>query len=158
MTGSDTFTIPSSAYTAVYARRYGAAALAVAALPLLLAIVAGFSDVRWWIIALMTLFIVYPMVLTMAWLAMMAKSSMTQRLRPQRWEFMPDGGFKAEFLHYPKDDEEQTVAASCTIDRKQIAALRRYGSRSAFVLVKDAPFDFLLIPSDLVPDYIIDSL
>ena len=54
----ETFTLPAAAYAAVYARRYGAVTMAVAAAPLIAAMIAGFSDIRWWIIALMALFIV----------------------------------------------------------------------------------------------------
>ncbi len=152
----ETFTVPAAAYAAVYARRYGAVTMAVAAAPLIAAMIAGFSDIRWWIIALMALFIVYPMVLVMAWLALTGKPSMATRLRPQCWHFMPDNDIAVDFLSFPKDEEEQTTVSTCRISTAQIVRSCRYGKRTALFLAKDAPFDFLLIPSDLVPDYIID--
>ena len=96
------------------------------------------------------------MVLVMAWLALTGKPSMATRLRPQCWHFMPDNDIAVDFLSFPKDEEEQTTVSTCRISTAQIVRSCRYGKRTALFLAKDAPFDFLLIPSDLVPDYIID--
>jgi len=154
------FSIPAASYAAVYARRYAALGLTIAALPLLCAIVAGFSDIRWWLIALMCLLIVYPMVLTMAWLALMARPAMSMRLRPQVWHFLPGGGFAVDFLRCARNGEDNSyapeIAASLTISSNEITKAAVSGRFYALYLRQGCDFDFLLIPSALMPEALVN--
>ena len=162
MQGStEQFSIPSATYAAVYVRRYAATASAIAAVPLLCAIIAGFYDIRWWLIAIMCLLIVYPMLLTLAWLALLARPSMTARLRPQRWMFGQDNSVEVQFLHFPSAGEDADgqaeVAETFNFLPGDIDTISSSGRNSILRFRKERKFDFLIIPSDLFPEEMLNN-
>lgn len=144
---SEIFSIPAKAYAAARARRYAGAWATALALPLIAALIAGFYDMRWWFVGLMALFILYPMMLTMAWFTLTGSPAMALLLRPQRWTFNGDKSIYIEFFHFDTEEHPEPV------DRRTVT-VRDVASGGRFSTVKAAPnqqFDILLIPSGLVP-------
>lgn len=146
-TTSEIFSISAKTYAAARARQYAGAWAAALILPLVAAVIAGFFDMRWWFVGLMALFIVYPMVLTMAWFSLTGKAYMALLLRPQRWTFHKNRRLDIEFFRFDMEkDSEPMERRSITI--KDIAP------GSHYISFKAAPgqhFDILLIPAELVP-------
>lgn len=153
------FTVRATDYVNAVARRR---LWSIAWLPALLiasAAIVGAYDTRFLYVALMLLFIVYPMVLSLTWLAMAAHSSMRWLLRPQTWTFGPDGNLTIVFYTWPSPDDDDKDAAEpeavgqITLDA---AALEEATPQRRFYCVpapaKPLGINFLLIPTELWPD------
>ena len=148
---SDIFTIPAKVYASAYARHRAGMWVAVLAIPLIAAVVAGFHDIRWWLVGLMALMIVYPMVLTMAWFALLGRADMASRLRPQRCTFTDDGCIAVDFLHFNPEDGHEPVDS----EHARIVSADNHG-RYTELRLADSRFDILLIPAQKVPDHILN--
>ena len=147
------FTVPASAYASAYARRYACAWAAALSLPIVCGIIAGFYDLRWWFITMMCLFIVYPMVLVMAWFSLTGQPSMAMRLRPQECAFSPDGNLSVSYYAFDSDDTDEPIATEC----HNIRSIRTYGKYAAVITDSPAKSNLHLIPTRLVPDSMINS-
>lgn len=149
-----TFTPSASAYAAAYVRRKAGLVLGCILPPVIAAAIAGLFDMRWWFVGLMLLFIVLPMALSMAWFTLIAKPEMAVRLRPQKWNFTPDGGAEIEFYRFPAtDDTEDTfvLADTFSFTPSDITDIVEEGNNTRFCLHKGSRFDILLIPTPLCP-------
>lgn len=147
------FTVPPARYAAVEMRRRGLAAMAVAALPVLgLVIVAlVLDDWRFFLVALMLVFIVWPGLAAFAWLSLMASSDVALRLRPQRWNFNSDG-VEIVFCHY---DEDCTPAEVVDLPFASVKNFEIKGDYAYFytrVPTFGAKGEYYIVPASLMPD------
>lgn len=154
---TDIFTVPAKAYATAYARQHAGAWVAALAVPVLAAVVAGFYDMRWWIVGLMALMIVYPMVLTMAWLTLTGRPSMAMRLRPQQWTFGNGGSLDVDFFRFDVVADEAAGRSPVGEVTSAISAVKPCGAYYAVRLVAGAPFDILLIPSRMMPTELLND-
>lgn len=150
---SDIFQVPAATYAkACLSRKAGPGTLLLIIVPVAAGIVAGFADMRWWLVTLMLLLLVYPMAMTMAWFAMMGKPAMAMRLRPQRWTISTDGVLSLEFFHFDHDEEPEPVNTEIA----SIASVSPQGQYTAVRLRPGSRFDFLLVPSRMMPQTILN--
>lgn len=144
---SDIFSISPQTYAKARTRQYACVWAAVLAIPVIIAIVAGFYDIRWWFVGLIVIFIVYPMAITMAWFSLTGSPSMTLLLRPQRWTFRKDRRVDIEFFHF--DTEENPEPA----ERLTVAILS-VNAGSRYIVLRTMPgqrFGLILIPVAFMP-------
>ena len=142
------FSVGAAAYVKAAARRRLWRIIWLPAILLVAAAIAGAYDSRWWYVGLMLLFIVYPMVLSLTWLAMAAHPSMRWLLRPQQWSVSP-GGIDIVFFGY---DDDSPAVGSLALDSSMLGTPEHHGPYWQI----DTPthphkIDFLLIPTELVP-------
>lgn len=148
---SDIFSISPHTYAKARARKYAGAWAVALVLPVIAAVIAGFYDMRWWFVGLIVLFIIYPMVLTMAWFSLTGSPSMALLLRPQRCTFRRDRKVDIEFFHF--DTEENPEPA----DRITVA-ISDADAGSRYITLKASPgqrLGLILIPvSQMPPEYL----
>lgn len=144
---SDIFSISPQTYAKARTRQYACVWAAALAIPAIIAIVAGFYDIRWWFVGLIVIFIVYPMAITMAWFSLTGSPSMTLLLRPQRWTFRKDRRVDIEFFHF--DTEENPEPAE-----RLTVAIRSVNAGSRYIVLRTMPgqrFGLILIPVAFMP-------
>lgn len=144
---SEIFNISPKTYAAARARQYAGALTAALALPLTAALIAGFYDVRWWFVGLMVIFIIFPMVLTMAWFSLTGSPSMALLLRPQRWTFRDDRKIDIEFFRFDLEENPAPIERR-TVAIRDVSPGSRY---AIFKAAKNQSFHILLIPVELLP-------
>lgn len=149
--GLDLCRIPTSAYIKEYFIRYGRIPAAIAAVLLLIAFVAGFSDMRWWLIGLMELFVVIPMIIAMSCFIAAGRKDMALRLHP--FTVSSDGdAVRLDFYRFDAEDENRQAYQSVLLTGDRIRKVA-FGKR--FIRITAAgdrlPFDFILIPKDALP-------
>lgn len=150
MTDTDIYRVPPSAYARAYLRRHGTFPAVIAAILIATAFIAGFSDMRWWLVGLMAIFIVIPMAMSMAWFIATGRRDMALRLRPQSIIYGPDA-VTINFFPFEYDNENPAPVQSVVIKKNRIYAVV-IGSRYTNLRLKpDEAFDFILIPTDKVP-------
>lgn len=150
---SDIFSISPQTYAKARARKYAGAWAAALVLMVIVAVVAGFYDMRWWFFGLIVLLIVYPMALTMAWFSLIGSPSVALLLRPQRCTFRSDRKVDIEFFHFDFDTEENPEPS----DRLTVA-ICGVDSGSRYITLKASPgqrLGLILIPvSQMPPEYL----
>lgn len=143
------YSIPAKEYASVYLRRYCTMPGIFIAAMLAVAAIAGFDDMRWWILALMFIFIVAPMALAMTWFVVTGRDDMPLRLHPQSITEQ-NGNLSIEFYPYDYDAENPMSILTVSIC-KDLLSKADYGKRYIRVdLTADTPFDFLLIPTEAI--------
>lgn len=149
------FAVGASEYAKTDARQRLAHWWWCIALPVAALCIAGIGDNRYLYLALMLVFIAYPMVLSFAWLVITARKSMQLLTRPQQWHFS-ENGFSIAFYPF-ENDEESLPVRTLAVSNSDIADTRRSGRYWQFVLKKrDDDIHFLLIPAEYVPAENID--
>lgn len=150
MTSTDIYKVPASAYASTYLRKQCTIPAVVFGMLLAVAFIAGFNDVRWWLVGLMAIFVVAPMAVAMAWFIATGRKDMAIRLRPQSIE--TDGNaLTVSFYPFEYDEENLQAIDSVVIDKQNMAAVV-YGSKYTRIsLQQDKPFDFILIPNEALP-------
>lgn len=150
---SDIFQVPAATYAKACLSRKAGSGTVLLIIPVAIGAIAGFADIRWWLVTLMLLLLVYPMAITMAWLSMMGKPAMAMRLRPQRWTIAADGNMSLEFFHFEREDNPEPV----NTETASIASISPQGQYTAVRLKPGNRFDFLLIPSRMMPPTILNT-
>ena len=149
------FTVGASEYVKTDARQRLSHWWWCIAVPVVALCIAGIVDSRYFYLALMLIFIVYPMLLSFAWLATAAHKTMPRLTRPQEWQFSADA-FVVDF--YPFENTEDSIPLkTIRISNNDITDIRRTGKYWQFI-VKAQVYDikFLLIPAEYVPAENID--
>lgn len=144
------YSIPAKEYAKAYFKIDATLPCSIAGAGLLAAFIAGFHDMRWWLVAMMAIFIIIPMCVAMAWFIVTGRRDITPRLRPQSLQIETDG---VALSLYPFDyDQENPEPIETVILKAGQVASCQYGSKYLKVsLIKGAQFDFLLIPIELIP-------
>lgn len=150
MTDTGIFRVPSTEFVKVAAGRRLWSVAWLPGLLLLAAAIAGFADPRFWYLGLMLLFIIYPMVMSMAWFRMVGHRSMEVLLRPQSWTL--DGEnltVRFHFYHPDADGETPAVKESLVLPAVVLEDAESH-RRFTVVPLPDNRFkiDFLIIPAD----------
>lgn len=143
------FTPGAAVYASTLARR-----LLIRFLPALLAVICipavwAFFDIRMLYLCLMLIFIIYPMIMSMAWIAVVAKPHVAMCARPQSWRF--DGDYVAvSFLAY----DGETVVKCLRFEWKDVDV--EFSAKRYIIDRRNAGDDIatLILPADLVPDNI----
>lgn len=147
-----TFTPGAAPYASLLARR-----LLIRYLPGLLAVLCipaiwAFFDSRMIYVCLITLFIIYPMIMSLAWLAAVAKPEVTLCSRPQRWTFEGDV-ITVDFL-----DSEGVATVKSVCFRRGDAEMTRSGRNCVFAFDNSPDgISALIIPADKVPVNLINN-
>lgn len=150
MTESQIYRVPPSAYARAYLRRHGTIPAIVIALLVATTLVAGFADMRWWLVGLMGIFIVIPMAMSMAWFIATGRRDMAVRLRPQSIEAANDA-VTINFYPFEYDDENPVALQNVVITTNQIITSVTGTRYTTLRLKPGEPFDFILIPTDKIP-------
>ena len=150
---TDIFQVPAATYAKACLSRKAGPGTVLLGIPVAAGAIAGFADVRWWLVTLMLLLLVYPMAITMAWLSLMGKPAMAMRLRPQRWTMTADGNISLEFFHFEHEENPEPV----NTESASIASVAPKGQYTAVSLKNGSRFDFLLIPSRMMPPTILNT-
>lgn len=155
---TETFKVPAAAYANAAARHLFFKVLpALLAVIAILAVAAGF-DTRWAYVLLIVLFVVYPMIMSLAWMVCAAAPEVSLCTRPQRWEFTARTltvSLLSENSEYSENSENsRTVIHTITVRPADIAAIAVRGANTVLRLV---PGDkntvrFLIIPTALIPE------
>lgn len=150
---SEIFTVPAKEYAKAMASRHSGMLAAAAIVPILILAIAGFYDLRWWLVGLMLLMLVYPMMLTIGWFAVTGRPSMGLLLRPQRWSFGNGNSIHISFYRFDTDKNHEPVdSENVVVDSVD------YGSRYCTLRLKPGSrFDVLLIPSGIVPQAFLNA-
>ena len=150
MTSTDIYKVPASVYAMIYLRKQCTIPAVVFVMLLAIAFIAGCNDVRWWLIGHMSILVVSPMAVSMAWFIATGRKDLAIRLHPQSIE--SDGkAITVSFYPFEYDDENLQAIDSVVIDRHNISTIV-YGSKYTRIsLQQDKPFDFLLIPNEALP-------
>ncbi len=114
----------------------------------------SFRDVRFAYVLLMTLFVVYPMLLTLGWLAITGKRHFVRAMRPQRWTFGSGDSpaLAVEFFRFQTDDSDEIGEAvenfACNAEAiERIDRSKGY----TYVWLRDTGTPLLIIPTELTP-------
>lgn len=88
---TEEFSIAPSATAALLARQWLGRRWPFMVLPAAAALVAGMADVRFLVVALMLVFLIWPMALCFVWFGRALDADAVQASRPHRVSFSPDG-------------------------------------------------------------------
>ncbi len=150
MPEQSTYRVPPSAYIKEYLFKYGRLPALVVLALLSVAFIAGFSDMRWWLIGLMGLFVVVPMMITMGCFIAVGRKDMALRLHPQSVSQTADG-IELSFYKFDSDEENPEPIQSVMLSGDKISRVT-YGSKYIKVNLRQSdPFDFILIPTEYLP-------
>lgn len=142
--------IPSSAYIREYFIRYGRFPAGFVAIMLLIAFVAGFNDMRWWLIGLMGLFVVVPMIIAMSCFIAIGRKDMALRLHPFAIRQI-DNALMLDFYRFDHVEENPGPFQSVLLTGDKIKRVA-FGKKFLRLTVSGAdPFDFILIPKESLP-------
>ena len=133
-------------------RRNGWKAGAPALLILVVLAMLAFSDIRFLVLALIVMLVLYPMILLLAWLKLTATEGMTLRLRPQRWTRCDDGSLEIEFLPFDLTEEDIRAVETRKIKADDIDYIDKSGSYYVVNLEKGDFPGFYLIPAQIIND------
>lgn len=148
--GPDTCRIPPSAYIREYLIKYGRIPAAIVAVLLFVALIAGFSDMRWWLIGLMGLFVVVPMLIAMSCFIAVGRKDMALRLHPFTIQ-QTDNAIRLDFYRFVTEDENPDPFQSVLLSGDNVTRVA-YGKKYVRLSVAGAqPFDFILIPKESLP-------
>ncbi|MCM1066475.1 MAG: hypothetical protein NC418_02755 [Muribaculaceae bacterium] len=155
---SGLYSVAISAYIKAEARHRLAGLWWIPAVAALSLAIAGTFDSRYLYLCLMVVLIVYPMVLSLSWLAIAARPCMSILTRPQHIEQLPDGNIKVCFHAFPTDsdgEEQPSVVASIVLTPGVMAEAERLRN---YLCVTPGPVNELSLPRVLIPLEIADEL
>lgn len=147
-----TFTPGASMYASILARR-----LLIRFLPGLLAVLCipavwAFYDSRMIYLALILLFIIYPMIMSISWLTVTCSNHVTLCSRPQRWIFHDDS-VTVDFLAYDGNTTVDTIAF-----KWKDVSVTLSGGRYIIETDENARARILILPVDKVPENLVIPL
>ncbi|MCH5221862.1 MAG: hypothetical protein J1F05_06010 [Muribaculaceae bacterium] len=152
------FTVGASEYAKAEALQYLSKLWWVLALIVLALGVSGCYDSRYWYLALMTSFVVYPLLMSFVWIAIVGRLSMQWLSRPQIWLFYEDN-FTIDF--YPFDansDAPYEPIKSININYAEIKNIKHSNKYWMFIpSTHILGIRFLLIPEQYIPESIINK-
>ena len=142
------FRVEAAVYVKTAARRRLWSVVWLPALLLAAAAVAGCFDSRFWFLGLLLLLIIYPMALSLTWLAYVARPEMRWLLRPQELTIDPDGA-TVGFYGY---DEDAPLESSLHLAQGDIREGESTGKYTAIFLTENSfGINFLLVPTEKLP-------
>lgn len=150
---NEVFSVPAWRYAKLAAERYDKYALAIIIPTAVTLGNAGMDDWRWWIVALMVFFLVYPMFVTIGWFSIVGRPEMALLTRPQQWTFGGRGEILVRFYRFDrKKDPEPVDSLSAEV------AKINFGKKYDTVRLKQGSrFDVLLIPSGQLPEVFLNA-
>lgn len=141
------FSVSASDYVNTRARQLAGRWWWLPALPVSALAILGFGDNRLWYLAMMVIFVIYPMILSLTWLKMAAEPSVQWLTRPQRWH-VGQQSITIDFFPFECDDDTEPLKtlSFTPADAESGGRLRRID-----VAPNDLNIRFLLIPDDELP-------
>ncbi len=157
MAPADRFTPGAAPYVRAEALRRISRLWWLPALALIVLVACGFSDTRFFFLALMLLFIVYPMVLSMMWITLAGNKALVLFSRPQEWTFS-DEAFEVRFFPYDADADTPPLS-TLRVPYSEVTAVEDKG-KHLLICAHSLPcsFPFLLTPAGTVPAKTYDLL
>lgn len=153
---TELYTVPIAAYIKEEAGRRLAALWWIPAVAALALAIAGAFDSRYIYLCLMVVLIVYPMALSLCWLAIAARPEMSILTRPQHIDVLHDGMLRLCFHAFRSDsDDTPAVLASIDLPASCIAQAER---QRRFICVKPLGDNSLSLKYILIPLEISDGL
>lgn len=152
---SEIFRTPAAPYAFIEARQH---LWSIGWLPLVLVIVLffiGTYDLRFAVLAMMIVCVVYPMLLLLAWLKLTGSKEMSLRLRPQRWERLPDGSIEIEYYTFEAtEDSGHQIIAKQKILPADIQNIEKTGKYYIIHLIPQTErrLSFHLLPSHIITE------
>ncbi len=150
---SEVFSVPVWRYAKLASGRYDKYAGAIIVPAIVFLGIAGMDDWRWWIIALMLLFLVFPMLATIGWFAIVGRPEMALLTRPQQWTFGGRGEILVRFYRFDREKDPEPVD-SLSAEVAEISFGKKYDTVS---LKQGSRFDVLLIPSGQLPEVFLNT-
>ncbi len=150
---SEVFSVPVWRYAKLASGRYDKYAGAIIVPAIVFLGIAGMDDWRWWIIALMLLFLVFPMLATLGWFAIVGRPEMALLTRPQQWTFGGRGEILVRFYRFDREKDPEPVD-SLSAEVAEISFGKKYDTVS---LKQGSRFDVLLIPSGQLPEVFLNT-
>lgn len=150
---SEVFSVPVWRYAKLASGRYDKYAGAIIVPAIVFLGIAGMDDWRWWIIALMLLFLVFPMLATLGWFAIVGRPEMALLTRPQQWTFGGRGEILVRFYRFDREKDPEPVD-SLSAEVAEISFGKKYDTVS---LKQGCRFDVLLIPSGQLPEVFLNT-
>ena len=150
---SEVFSVPVWRYAKLASGRYDKYAGAIIVPAIVFLGIAGMDDWRWWIIALMLLFLVFPMRATLGWFAIVGRPEMALLTRPQQWTFGGRGEILVRFYRFDREKDPEPVD-SLSAEVAEISFGKKYDTVS---LKQGSRFDVLLIPSGQLPEVFLNT-
>ena len=150
---SEVFSVPVWRYAKLASGRYDKSAGAIIVPAIVFLGIAGMDDWRWWIIALMLLFLVFPMLATLGWFAIVGRPEMALLTRPQQWTFGGRGEILVRFYRFDREKDPEPVD-SLSAEVAEISFGKKYDTVS---LKQGSRFDVLLIPSGQLPEVFLNT-
>ncbi len=140
------FQVPAGRYASAEAFCRLKRAAWIPALFLAAALTAAVFDSRFIYVALILLFIIFPMGLTMGWLSIISKPVYIRRQRPQSWSLGDDGILMINYY-----DGENNVADREEIPLDSICDIETGKSHTILSLGQKRHEGFLIVPTDICP-------
>lgn len=150
---SEVFSVPAWRYAKLASGRYDKYAGAIIVPATVFLGIAGMDDWRWWIIALMLLFLVFPMLATIGWFAIVGRPEMALLTRPQQWTFGGRGEILVRFYRFDREKDPEPVD-SLSAEVAEISLGKKYDTVR---LKQGSRFDVLLIPSGQLPEVFLNT-
>lgn len=150
---SEVFSVPVWRYAKLASGRYDKYAGAIIVPAVVFLGVAGMDDWRWWVVALMVLFLVFPMLATIGWFAIVGRPEMALLTRPQQWIFCGRGEILVRFYHFDSEKDPGPVD-SLSAEVAEIIFGKKY---DAVRLKQGSRFGVLLIPSGQLPEVFLNT-
>ena len=154
------FTVAPEVFVRAAVRR---ALIRFAWLPVAVAVILGIAaihDLRYGYLLLMFVFILLPMALSMAWIAMTGTPGFTMATRPQRWTFRRQGvPLTVEFFRFdadPDEPDEPVATVHCKADEMEKIEIRSERTIVRLKPNKERPggVKLLIAPSSVLPAWI----
>lgn len=124
----------------------------IPALGIVAALVASVSDARFLYVALMLVFVVYPMVMTFGWLSIVSRPSVIHRQRPQSWLLGADGSIGITYY-----DAEKNAVGSEIIEPGEVGSVDNGKEYITLHLLPAPSAGVIIIPAALAPEGLTDS-
>lgn len=145
------FRVSSSRYAAVEAKRWLARIGWIPAIAVLVALIAAMYDSRFLYVALMLVFVVYPMILTLAWLSLISRPLVIRRQQPQSWTIHCDGSVTVSYF-----DPDGNQTGTEFIPHDAVSEVDN-GDKYITLHLMSAPSDgIIMIPASLAPQDLTD--
>lgn len=152
--------VPASVYAMVDFKRAYLRFGAVSGALMMCLFVLYLIDVRWLLVALLTLMAGIPALLTITWLSLISKPDTASLSRPQRWSFSKEGALHIEFYDFEDSDCASTPVSMTKIEPHQICGIESGRRYTVIHLASGAHYKFIIIPTNLAHAVLIkiDSL
>ena len=150
---TELFRTPPGPYALIEARRSGWKLGLPALLLVMVPGVLSLSDIRYGVIVIMVICVVYPMILLLAWLKITAMPGMVLRMRPQQWELNSDSSLSIRFYPFGADEESASAITEIVLTPDQIESIEPFGEyQVVYVSESDYP-RYFLIPKSITKEY-----